>query len=56
MDIYLPKKFVICIFIGDFLDHSAINHVITHLRHLLATYDRVRIIRKPDNPRTDNQE
>ena len=39
-----------CFAIEDFLELSAINHVISHLRYKsLATYDRVRIIRKPDN-------
>ena len=48
---------MICVAIEDFLEHPAVKHVISHFRHKsLATYDRARIIRKPDNPHTDNRE
>lgn len=47
---------MVCVANEDFLEHSAVNHVISHFRRKsLATYDRVQIIRKPDNPRTVNR-
>jgi hypothetical protein len=37
-------------------ERLALNHVTVRIRlHLLAAYNRAWIVRKPDNPRTDNR-
>jgi len=50
----LRKQSMIFVCIEDYF--SSTRRQITFVIWSLATYDRVRIIRKPDNPRVDNRE
>jgi hypothetical protein len=51
------KQWVILIRTKGFVRCSALNHVINQICHSsLESYDRERIIRKPQNPRTGNRD